>query len=70
MRLSCLACRAARGRASFVVVVELFEDLFNLVELVLGLLDDLLELLQALLLGDVFCARLVLLLAVVLDLLA
>jgi hypothetical protein len=40
------------------------------VELVLGLLDDILELLEGNLLSDVLCARLVLLLAVVLDLLA
>lgn len=39
-------------------------------ELVLGLLDDLLQILQRLVLLDVFCARLVLQLAVVLDLLA
>lgn len=39
-------------------------------ELVLGLLDNLLEALQGLFLLDVFCARLVLQLAVVLDLLA
>lgn len=57
-------------RCSFVVVVELLEHLLNLVELVLGLLDDLRKALQRLFFLDVFCARLVLQLAVVLDLLA
>lgn len=39
-------------------------------ELILGLLDDRLQVLQSLLLLDIFCACLVLQLAVVLDLLA
>lgn len=61
---------ASRWRRSFFVVVERLEHLLDLVELVLGLLDDLLQLLQGLVLLDVFCACLVLQLAVVLDLLA
>jgi hypothetical protein len=61
-----------RGRRqdSFVVVVKLLEHLLDLVELVLGLLDDLIQLLQAIFLSDVFCACLVLHLTIVLDLLA
>ena len=59
-----------RWRRSFLVVVELLEHLLHLVELILGLLDDRLQVLQSLLLLDIFCACLVLQLAVVLDLLA
>ena len=62
--------RSTRQRSFVVVVVELLEHLLNLVELVLGLVDDLLELLQSIFLLDVFCACLVLQLAVVLDLFA
>ena len=61
---------ASWRRRSFVVVVELLEHLLNLMELVLGLLDDLLQILQSLVLLDVFCACLILQLAVVLDLFA
>ena len=57
-------------RGSGLVVVELLEHLLHVGELLLGLLDRLLELLQALLLGDLLVALCVLLEAVVLDLLA
>lgn len=73
MRLACFTWAkhvASRWRGSFLVVVELLEHLFDLVELVLGLLDDLVKALQRLVLLDVLCACLVLQLAVVLDLLA
>jgi hypothetical protein len=75
VRLACLHGDTGRHvesgwRRSFVIVVELLEHLLDLVELVLGLLDDLVEALQRLVLLDVLCACLVLQLAVVLDLLA
>jgi len=58
------------GRALSLVVVELPQHLFHVVELLLRLLDGRLQLRQALLLCDVVGARVVLFLAVVLDLLA
>ena len=51
-------------------MVELLQNLLDVGELCLGLLDNLGQILLRLLLGDVFCACVVLELAVVLDLLA
>ena len=71
VRLACFTRArhvASRWWGSFLVVVELLEHLLDLVELVFGLLDDLVEALQRLVLLDVLCACLVLQLAVVLDL--
>lgn len=66
-----VSCRISGTVPSwFLVFVELLEDLLHVVELLLGLLDGRLELLQALLLRYVLLAFFILLLAVVLDLLA
>lgn len=59
-----------RARSSCLVVVEQLEHLFHLGELLFRLGDGCLKLIEALLLGDIVGTRLVLLVAVMLDLLA
>lgn len=69
--LAPLLSGGGRPPSSFIVVfVELLEDVLDVCKLLLGLLDDLAQVLLSLLFCNVLCACIVLQLAVMLDLLA